>query len=179
MVDKDPSASLLPRYLAQLNRTRLSSDDIEEALAYLSKVDPAQDEVVQRGLLTAAIVAYGRPFTNNSTKPDTEATSQLSVNLKRLFTPNQLAQHEALISLRNEVVAHTEYARKPVKRLEGNQASFTMTGKVFDLLEQNIDMVLFQNMCQTLKGYCFQRLLELNQKIVEGENMRRENLDQG
>jgi hypothetical protein len=53
------------RLEAQLYRARLSSDDFTEASEYLSKFSATGDDVVKRGLLTAAIVSYCRPFTKN------------------------------------------------------------------------------------------------------------------
>ncbi|MBI3057057.1 MAG: hypothetical protein HYY77_23855 [Betaproteobacteria bacterium] len=90
--------------------------------------------------------------------------------MRRLFTLEEQQFHEQLISLRNEVVAHTDYDRKPVKRLKGTAAGLTMSGKPFDLLGEGIDFKLFGRMCNALKGHCFNKLLELNKKIVELEN---------
>lgn len=164
------SSSKSLRYAAQLNRARLSSDDFAEALDYLSRVSGTQDDVVRRALLTAAIVAYARPFTNNAKSSTEDATSRLSVSPNKVFVPAELKLHERLMSLRNEVVAHTEYERKPVKRLEGTNAGFTMSGRLFDLLSEPIDTGLFSAMCETLKGHCFNTMMDLNRRIVELEN---------
>ncbi len=157
-------------YTAQLNRARLSSDDFEEASQYLSKADDAQDDILRRALLTAAIVSYSRPFTSNSGGATKLATSQLSVSLSSLFTSEEQQLHEKVLSLRNEVVAHTDYDRKPVKRLEGSTAGFTMSGKLFDLLSEQLDLKMLCMMCGALKGHCFSAMMELNKKIVEIEN---------
>src|SRR5688572_5238373 len=100
-------------FTAQLNRARLSYDDFEEASQYASKYDPAHDDVLRRSLMTAAIVAYARPFIAIRGRSNKHATTQLSVSLPRLFTLEEQQLHEHLISLRNEVVAHTDYDRKP------------------------------------------------------------------
>jgi hypothetical protein len=160
----------LQTYTAQLNRARLSSDDFEEASQYIANIDDVQDDVLKRALLTAAIVAYSRPFTNNSGGLGKHATSQLSVSLRRLFTVKELEFHDKLLALRNEVVAHIDYDRKPVRRLEGTAAGFTMSGKPFDLLSERIDVKLFREMCAALKQHCVDRMMELNRKIVAIEN---------
>lgn len=162
--------SQLRTYTAKLNRARLSSDDFEEASQYISRADHARDDVLRRALLTAAIVSYCRPFTNNSGGATKHATSQVSVSLRRLFTSGEQQLHGKLLSLRNEVVAHTDYDRKPVRRLKGTTAGFSMSGKPFELLSEQIDLKLFREMCEALKGHCFSAMMELNKKIVELEN---------
>jgi hypothetical protein len=153
---------------AELIRARLSSDDVREAEEYLDKLTSFPDAVTKRSLLTSAIVAYARPFTNNGSTQD--ATSTLGVNPKKLLTADEHELHQRLLSLRNEVVAHTEFDRKPVQRLSGSATGFTMTGRVFDLLNQPIDLALFRKMCEVLQGYCFSKMMELNAQIVELEN---------
>jgi hypothetical protein len=148
----------------------LSHDDFEEALQYIAKLAGAQDDVLRRALLSAAIVAYARPFSNNSGGATGSATSQLAVRLNKVLTAEEQRLHETLISLRNEVVAHTDFDRKPVKRLKGTHAGFTMSGKLFDLLAQPIDLSLFQAMCNGLRAHCFHSMMELNKQIVEAEN---------
>jgi hypothetical protein len=92
------------------------------------------------------------------------------VSLRGLFTKEEQQFHEKLLALRNEVVAHTDYDRKPVRRLQGTAAGFTMNGKLFDLLSEQLDLNLFREMCGALKGHCFTTMMELNKKIVEIEN---------
>ncbi len=163
-------SSKLQTFDAQLNRARLSSDDFEEASQYISRANDVQDDVLRRGLLTAAIVSYSRPFTSNSGGAAKHATSQLRVPLRGLFTKEEQQFHKKLLALRNEVVAHTDYDRKPVKRLQGTAAGFAMNGKLFDLLSEQLDLNLFREMCGALKGRCFTKMMELNKEIVEIEN---------
>jgi hypothetical protein len=158
------------RLMQQLLRARLSLDDFTEAREYLEKLEANEDEVTRRGLLTAAIVAYCRPFTNSDEGVGGDATSQLSVSISKLFTEVEQRLHAQVLSLRHEVVAHTAYDRKPVKRLEGALSGFTMSGKLFDLLSEKIDISLFQMMCGALCGHCFTKMMELNQSVVEAEN---------
>lgn len=109
------------QFRAQLHRARLSSDDFAEAADYLAVISTAADDVHRRALLTAAVVAYARPFTNNSSGVEVNATPQLSVRLSKLFSQQEQQLHDELLALRNEVVAHTEYKRKPVKRIQGER----------------------------------------------------------
>ena len=113
------------------------------------------------------MVAYARPFTNNSSGVEVNATPQLSVRLSKLFSQQEQQLHDELLALRNEVVAHTEYKRKPVKRIQGSATGFSMTVKIFDIVSVPLDMYLWSGMCGALRGHCFQAMMELNSKIVD------------
>jgi hypothetical protein len=160
----------IDHYLRQLLRARLSSDDFKEAGQYLTVIETAEDDVVRRGLLTAAIVAYYRPFTNSDEGSAGNATSRLSVNIEKLLNQDEQDMHAVLKALRNEVIAHTAYDRKPVERKEGLLSGVTMCGPEFDLLAEKLDLPLFQKMCRVLGGHCFSKILELNSKIVKDEH---------
>ena len=47
---------------AEFNRWSISKRDFEEAHEYLKAFDTNADGTIQRALLSAAIVAYARPF---------------------------------------------------------------------------------------------------------------------
>lgn len=165
-----PKPPQLPFLRAKLHRARLSSDDFTEASGYIAKFEETQDDVLKRGLLTAAVICYCRPFAHSRGGASQHATSQLNVRLQKLFKPQELKLHMTLLSLRNEVVAHTEYSRKPVKRLKGSESGFTMSGKLFDLLAEPIDMSLFRAMCSALQGHCFNFMMQMNKEMVKLEN---------
>ena len=156
-------------HLAQLYRARLSHDDFGEAIEYLAQFESTENHVTKRALLTAAIVSYCRPFTNNRQGSSNIATHTLSVKLSQLLTAQELLLHESLMSLRNEAVAHTKYARKPVKRLSGSATGVVMSGKLFDLLSERLDVSAFAAMCRALQGHCFNMILTLNKDIVSDE----------
>jgi hypothetical protein len=165
-----PKPRQLQQLLAQLHRARLSSDDFAEASEYLLQFGEVQNDVLKRGLLTASVICYCRPFTASRGGFSPHATAQLRVSLRKLFTPQERKLHDTLMSLRNEVVAHTAYSRKPVRRLKGSASGFTMSGKLFDLLSERIDTMLFSAMCGVLRGHCFNSMMQLNAQIVDIEN---------
>jgi hypothetical protein len=167
--DRGPQSEAAKRLHAQLNRTRLSSDDFDECSRYLTTLQECSGEWLQRGLLTAAIVTYARPFTNNNPRRIPDVTGSLSVSINQVLSLEEKKLHDQLIALRNEVVAHTDYSRKPVRRLEGALNGFSMNPTVFDLLGEQIDLKVFSGICMTFKAHCFSTLLELNEKIVAEE----------
>jgi hypothetical protein len=81
------------------------------------------------------------------------ARSQLKVKLTAVFTHDEVAQYELLLVLRDEVIAHTDYTRKPVSRFEGTVWGFSMDVHQFELLEQGVDIGMAKRMCEKLEAY--------------------------
>ena len=153
---------------AQLNRTLLSAGDFREAcdcLRYVQKLDlSATDVVVHRALLTAAVIAYCRPFSGNTANE--MATGQAAVKLNALFSDEQRLLHGKLNALRNEAVAHSDYNRRPVGRTHGNLTGFSIWGANFDLLREGLDVDVWEQMCERLAGECFQRAMAINRQLT-------------
>jgi hypothetical protein len=164
-----PIQTVLSQLKRQLNRVVLSSEDFQEARGYFAESGGSQHQLIQRGLLTAAIVAYVRPFVPARTEASEKMTSQLKVKLREVFTPDEITQHKSLLGLRHEVVAHTGYGLKPVSRFEGTVSHFSVDVHHFDLLEQSVDTGRAARMCEKLQAYCFQQGMALNQLIVQAE----------
>jgi hypothetical protein len=158
----------LPRLNRELNRTILSHDDIGEARQYLQAFQAldlaTSDQVVLRGLLTAAVVAYGRPFSDN--RPHEQANPRPPLKLKHLFSPAQRKLHDKLINLRNEVVAHSDYERRPVTRVSAGLPGFSYWGANFDLLQQGLPIGDWLEMCNRLIAQCFTGALGANRDMT-------------
>jgi hypothetical protein len=153
---------------AQLNRALLSAGDFGEArdcLRYFQTLDlSATDVVVQRALLTAAVIAYCRPFSGNEAHD--MATEQVAVKLKALFSDEQWVLHGELNALRNEAVAHSDYDRRPVGRTHGSLTGFSIWGENFDLLREGLDVAKWEQMCERLAGECFRRAMAINRQLT-------------
>ena len=150
----------------KLNRALISHEDIGEAQQYLrllEQLDPASDAVVRRALLTAAVVAYSRPF--RKSRGGDKAANYLPVNLDQCFTPAQLAAHQKILDLRDTAVAHSDYAKKPASRVAGNLAGFSFWGARFDLLQQQLNVAEWLTMCNQLVAHCFQSALGHNRDM--------------
>jgi hypothetical protein len=61
--------------------------------------------------------------------------------------------------------------------LKGSESGFTMSGKLFDLLSETIDLSLFATMCGALKNHCFDAMMDLNRKLVEADNAPQRSLE--
>ncbi len=104
----------LEKLQAQAARYILSSNDFEEALSYLNAKPPEDTVVIRRALLTAAIVAYARPFTNNEKGSSAEVTATVSLKLNNILSKDELEQHKHLIEMRNLAIAHSTSELRPV-----------------------------------------------------------------
>lgn len=148
----------------QLNRANISEKDFEEALEYLNPYQKYQFNIINRALLVAGIICYSRPFSNN--KGDIgKASNLLSVNLKKIFTSNELLLHEKIISYRNEAIAHSDYKRRPTRLVQSESNGFVTMSKPFDIQSELIDIDMFKEICEKMKKYCTGKMFELNSKI--------------
>jgi hypothetical protein len=163
-----PSGPTKAQLNAQLNRVLLSTRDFEEARDYLRHFQTldlsATGVVIQRALLTAAVIAYCRPFSGNEAHD--RAIGQLAVKFNALFSDEQRELHGALNALRNEAVAHSDYERRPVSRTHGSLTGFSFWGANFDLLREGLDVAKWEQMCERLAGECFQRAMAINLQLT-------------
>lgn len=157
------------RLNAQLSRARIAKWDFEEATSYLLALRGRRLIVIRRALLTSAIVAYSRPFTQNETDSNPNATSQLSVSLKKLLSAREVELHELLIALRHKALAHSSYSLKPVGRVQGSNRGFLLAGRPFDVLSQPLDHKELITMCAKLEAHCENKMFSLNRQIASHE----------
>lgn len=158
---------------AQLSRARIAKWDFEEARSYLEAMRGRRLHVLRRALLTSAVVAYCRPFTQNEMPgAAAKATPALAVRLNRLYDGQELEVHKKLLALRHEALAHSAYARKPVGRVGGSMRGFTLAGRPFDVLSQNLNYTLLAGMCKKLETHCESKMSELNRQILRVESAR-------
>jgi hypothetical protein len=150
---------------AQVARYILSSNDFEEALSYLYARPPEDNVVIRRALLTAAIIAYARPFTNNEKGSSAEATATVSLKLNNILSKDELAQHKDLIEMRNLAIAHSTSELRPVVYNPLDPPTYLVGHHVFDPLTQAIDHTLFASACKKLRSACFASMSELNTQI--------------
>lgn len=154
---------------AQISRTRISKDDFEEAAKYLQAMRGGQSTVVKRALLIAAIIAYARPFSNNEDSKGNRATPILKARPSKLLTTQEKDLHGKLLTLRNEALAHSQYDRKAIKRLNGSSGGFVMQGRAFDILSESIDYITFESLCSKMERHCVNQLFDLNRKLSAHE----------
>jgi hypothetical protein len=164
-----PSQASITQLRAQLARFHLSSNDFEEALSYLYAKPAIDAIVIRRALLTAAIVAYARPFTRNEITP-AEATSTVALKPRKLLSPDQLALHERILKMRNQAIAHSQSDVRPVFHVALVPPAHLIGHQVFDPLTQSIDRPMFALLCERLHAECGISASKLSTRIHELEN---------
>jgi len=120
----------------QFNRAYISMRDMDrcvESLECAADAVERQDYKAARGLLTAAIVCYGRPLSGNADHP--RATANSSFRLRHL-TSDERALHKHVLQLRNEAVAHSDAERNPVKLNSCSATGWVAGSKIYDPLSE-------------------------------------------
>ena len=150
---------------SKFNRTNLSKIDLSEAHTYLHELSNADSPNLRRAALTAAIVAYARPFKKNHDGGMGRAEAKLHANLELLLTPEEQALHNRIIDLRDRAVAHSDYSLKPTFRVQGEvspESGYVTLTVRFDLLDSEIDIEGFKRLARKLERHCSDELHKLN-----------------
>jgi len=98
-----------------LNRALISQQDLKNAAEYFDaamRAHQSGDHLVCRGLITAGIVAYARPFSGNAPHESANPRPQLS---RKSWSATERELHDRIVQLRNTVVAHSDAAHIPVQ----------------------------------------------------------------
>ncbi len=146
---------------AEINRVNISVRDFEEAHGYLAAYDSNLEVVIQRALLTAAIVAYSRPFKKSRGGTDGQSTRSISSLFDASLDENQKSLHSKIIELRDQGVAHSDFDCKPTRRIPSAPKSVMMWSKSFDVLSHEIDIVSFRDLAWIRYHRCIERLSQL------------------
>ena len=115
------------------NRVAISRRDMEQCLEYLNALEEVTSTPAQRGLVAAAIVAYGRPFSQNTDHPRAKSTVSIK---KASLDANQKALHARLLEVRNGAIAHADYELHPTRPVEFRDTGFLMASRHFDPLTE-------------------------------------------
>lgn len=147
---------------AEFNRWSISSHDFEDAHEYLKAIDPSIDGTIQRALLSAAIVAYGRPFKRNDTNPKAHRCISLPADL---FDATSLGLHDKIIGLRDRGIAHSDFDLKPTARVQRNDSGVMTWSKPFNPLSEGISIESFRVMAWRLHMHCVSEMFRLNNQL--------------
>ncbi len=147
---------------AEFNRWTLSRRDFEEAQSYLNAFNSSMDPIVQRALLSAAIIAYARPFSHHHAHPKAEQKIKLPADF---FDAESLDLHERVLTLRNKCIAHSDYDRKPTARIPIDSTGVMTRTKPFNPLYEGIDIVSFRDLNKRMELHCWDQTMRLNNQM--------------
>jgi hypothetical protein len=143
----------------QFTRAYISIKDLAQCASYLDVFEKVTDPIVRRGLFTAAVIAYARPFSEN--KSHRLAAPKAPISLKRL-TSDQRILHARLCDIRNKAIAHSDYELNPSELLEFYNTGFLVESRFYEPLNEQIDVKSFQALVQAI---CY-TLMECMQELA-------------
>jgi hypothetical protein len=168
-----PRPDAPPRTLRrQFSRLHISQHDLAEAEEYFAACSSERTEIIQRALLTAGIIAYARPFTQNEREPDTDATPSISTSILTELEPEEKSLHDRVVSLRHQAVAHSSYETRPIQNVEIQEHGFSVESTYFDVNTEGLDHQTLSRMAGKLKLACRLRKLELTRLLGHGASER-------
>ena len=121
----------------QFNRAYVSRQDMELCVQFCAALDSASDPVIQRALVTAAIISYARPFSGNA--DHAKATSSPKVRQMDL-TEVERTLHKRICNLRNNALAHSDYDMNPTSAVQYRQAGYLVASRLYDPLAEMDNM---------------------------------------
>ena len=158
------------------NRFALAYQDFDDARRYLAVLHDLtcmnQGDQIGRyddhreAALTAAIVAYGRPFKNSYS--DGNASPKLNSNeLDSIQEAENAALHDLLLDLRDKVVAHGDWKYRNTNLAAGSPGVVIRRISVPDI-ERGIDCDKFLNLVLSLKNEVLARSHTLDSAASKG-----------
>lgn len=147
---------------AEFNRWSISKHDFDEAHEYLKTFDANTDAIVQRALLSAAIVAYGRPFKRSDGYPKADKFITLPDGF---FDAASLQLHDRIISLRDRGIAHSDFDTKPTARVPIKGAGFMTWSKPFNPLSEGLNIKAFEDLSWRLSMHCWTEMSRLDNQM--------------
>lgn len=149
----------------QLNRVHISKRDFEETADYVNSYNKNYSDTIKRALLSAAIIAYARPFKGNKGPKDRSIPTLPKGWLKNLDNEHRKL-HRRILDLRDKAVAHSEYGLKPTSPTVCDSGVVVQCSRPFDILAEDLDFFVFQSNIQHMIKYTIDKIYELNKKIV-------------
>ncbi len=152
-------------------RLKMSERDLDEAISFLQQHSDDQHPHLQRAIVAAAIVAYARPFTENSSGANNEAALRVGGWKSAIKSDEDRKLHKRVIDLRNAVVAHSAFDARPIRNLRPPQRETFLqwTSPGFELTEQ-VDLRTFLSLCTKMRSHFSWKMFDTNAILSEVEH---------
>lgn len=99
---------MVDRLNKSFSRLYITNRDLHECITYLGNIKLFEPgDVIKRGLLTAAVVCYVRPWSGN--KDHNRALKQPDIPLKKILSPEMHKLHKNVCRIRNKAAAHSDF----------------------------------------------------------------------
>jgi len=150
---------------SRFNRVNMSAKDFEEAHSYLAEFRSDLPMVLQRALLTAAVVAYARPFKNSRGGREGSASAKLPIDIGTLLSMEHIALHERIVDLRDRGIAHSDFSLKPTRRVARQDTAIMAWSKPFDILGELVDVKAFRDLAWAMHCHCVNAIFTLGKAL--------------
>ena len=171
-------AMLTEREKKQFRRLILTSIDLEQASSWghyilennLWDETKSSNKDLARGLQTAMIVAYIRPFSGNNKTEDTLHKPMLP--LKNILTDEQWNLHKCIHKKRNTVFAHSDSDVRDleisVSDINGQKFALPISHNPYVMRNQS-ELRDFLDLVETVRGVVSDRIIELQEKLSSND----------
>jgi hypothetical protein len=149
---------------AQFNRANISHKDFEEAERYLVAYDETRSVVIQQALITAAVIAYARPFKQSNSGG--ASTPFLPAAATRALAVEEQELHQVILNLRDQAIAHSDFTKKATRRVQSFATGFVTLSRPFDITSELRNVPLFLQLVRSLLTYCRGCMFDLNRRIT-------------
>ncbi len=137
---------------ALFNRYSISSFDFKKAIEFANEMSKySGSSLAYESLLTAAIICYSRPFSQNEKGTNSLASAKLCELDFQPLTELQSRIHFRCIELRNKAIAHSEYLFNPTKH---NIKTATVSSAPFALLNEPFELSEFLSLADHHLAIC-------------------------
>ena len=143
----------------QIARVNVSIKDMQHCLEFTSIWDESLGEVLQRALITAAVISYTRPFSDNGDHP--KATGRPLFSLSDL-TKEEQQLHTRLCDVRNQAIAHSDFRMSSSRPVDfPGDRGVLMATKMYEPLIEAGRMKDIHSLATKVKQLFTDRLFEL------------------
>jgi hypothetical protein len=148
------------RAQCRLNRVHISQRDFESAERYVAGATRhAMHTVEHECLLMSAIIAYARPFSDNSGDPTSQATGTLQGNAQKILAPEDYDLHQRILPIRNKAVAHSEFDAYPLRTIPipgmlHGRRGMVVESRSWHPVEEDIDLEVFRRIIRDMRKHC-------------------------
>ena len=162
----------------KFRRWTLSAIDLKQAQTWISYLldkdlyleEEDEEKVVGRGLQTAAIVAYYRPFSGNWETSDT--TAALGEEFLNTYNSKEKSLHQRIRRLRNQIYAHTDSEARDLKinvrEIKDVPFAWASTHNPFPVMDKEV-LERFLSMVEKLRAGVADKRIEVQDDLGAGD----------
>lgn len=149
----------------QFVRVYISGKDFEQCVEYAAFAEAATEETVRRGLITASIISYARPFSANESHE--KAIPKPPVSVDKHLTSEELLLHNRLCNIRNQAVAHSDFGMNPARLVEVIGRGHLVSSRLYDPMVEFSNIGKIRALADKMKKAMLNKEFELSRLISE------------